>query len=213
LISAIGLLEKNQLVIFDRFPYSDLQNVLNLFIELGWAKKYETEKQTYTELLPVCRMIEDNIESIITKLINENIEFKRFLLMHSIFRVQINKDQGKILNIDPIAHDYFERLMIKVLQPDDSDVEWLLSEPEVPIDLLKKFEIFGPEPWKDIRDNIVITYKMWGDYKKGEQSEPIQITDLDWKRIQDETNESILSIKTHPVIEMAKVIEDDDMPF
>jgi hypothetical protein len=191
---------------FDRFPYSELQSILNLFIELGWSKRYETDKKTYEALLTDFKTIGHDIAHIITSMVNDIPGMKRFLLVHSVF------------NSDVTKQDWLERFMIELLQPDSSDQEWFLSEPEVPKELLKKFALFNPEPYKEIVDNIKITYKIWGQYTLGDQTEPIQIIDTDWERIEREANQSLENIKNHEIISTSSVsrypeLSVDELPF
>lgn len=186
---------------FDRFPYSEIYSILQLYIELGWAKKRETELKTYTELLTSVLMVQNDIDNIITTIVCNDKNLKRFLLMHSIFNSNVS------------AHDSLERLMIKLLQPNKEDREWYVKEPEVPKELLQKLAIFDPEPWRDIKDNVVITYKMWGNYQQGEQTEPIQIIDTDWSKVAKEANDLVVSIQRHKVIDIPKIVEEDELPF
>jgi hypothetical protein len=188
-------------VSFDRYPYSDIYSILQLYIELGWSKKRETELKTYSDLLITIQMVQEDIDNIITTIVCNDKNLKRFLMMHSAFNSNIS------------AHDSLERLMIRLLQPNKSDHEWFIKEPEVPKELLQKLVVFNPEPWRDIKDNIVITYKMWGNYQQGEQTEPIQILDTDWEKIQKEANALVASIKQHEVIDIPKIIEEDELPF
>lgn len=170
-------------------------------MELGWAKRRETELKTYLELLSTVLIVQDDIDNILTTIICNDKNLKRFLLMHSVFNSNVSE------------HDSLERLMIKLLQPNKEDKEWYIKEPEVPKELLQKLAIFNPEPWRDIKDNVIITYKMWGNYQRGEQTEPIQITDIDWFQVEKDANDLVLSIQQHKVIDIPKIVEDDELPF
>jgi hypothetical protein len=186
---------------FDRFPYQDLQTILNAFIEMGWSKRYNTDKETYAHLLVDCRMVENDIEHIISSIVNNTDGMKMFLLVHSSFNANVNQ------------HDWLERFFIKLLQPSSSDQSWLEWEPNIPEKILKKVAIFDPVPCREINDGVKVTYKMWGNFKKGEQTEPILITDLLWEQIDKEATDAVNSIKQHEVIEMVKVLDDDELPF
>jgi hypothetical protein len=180
---------------FERFPWSELQTILNLFIELGWSKKYDTDLKTYSHLLTDCKKVENNINQILYDVITIP-EVKRFLLVHSAFDTDIS------------THDWLQRYMLELLKPNSSDIEWFLSEPKVPEELLKKFAIFDPEPYREVNIGVIVTYKMWGDWRNGEQQDPIQVTDLDWKKIQDDANKVQNDIKNHGIVELKEIFED-----
>jgi hypothetical protein len=201
LIQALGILQENRLVNFDRFPYQDLQTILNAFIEMGWSKRYDTDKETYSHLLVDCKMVEDDIDHIIANIVNDTPGMKLFLLVHSAFNINVHE------------HDWLERGFAKLLQPSSSDQSWLEAEPNIPEEILKKVTIFDPIPYREINDGVKVTYKMWGKFQQGEQTEPILITDLLWESIDKEATDAVNSIKQHEVIEMAKVLDNDDLPF
>ena len=186
---------------FDRFPYQDLQTILNTFIEMGWSKRYNTDKETYSHLLVDCKMVENDIDHIIANIVNDTPGMKQFLLVHSAFNVNVHQ------------HDWLERGFVKLLQPSPSDQSWFEAELNIPEKILKKVSIFDPIHYREINDGIKVTYKMWGNFKKGEQTEPILITDLLWEHIDKEATDAVNSIKQHEVIEMAKVLDNDDLPF
>lgn len=200
LITAVNKLNKGELINFDRFPHVDLRSIFNLFVKLGWSKQYDSDKQNYTHLLTDCKVVENDIDNIISSIINKTPDLKRFLLVHSTFHIE--------------ERDWLENLMLKILLPNQLDIEWYLTEPTIPDKWLKKLSIFEPEPYQELRDNVIVTYKMWGQFALGEQVDPIAITDLDWDRISKESDADYNSIKEHAVVDIKKIMEEqEELPF
>jgi hypothetical protein len=184
---------------FDRYPYSELSGYLELFIELGWCTRCDSNLKSYEGLLLQFNIVQDRLEQIISDMVNDIPGFKRFLLIHSVFNVN--------------DRDWLEKYMAKILQPDECDIDWFISDPFIPPDIMEKLKQFDPEAVGATPDPIRITYKMWGNFKKGEQYEPICLTDLDWELVSKETQEAAESIMNASIVECDPVLSNSDIPF
>lgn len=173
----ISDLKNKQIPNFDKNPAKELENYLNMFLDLRICDRGDGYVDTYERLLVAFHEVSENINQIISDIVNQVPYMRKFLIIHSVF--DINTKKG----------DWLQRFMAEILQPTPKDMEWFHSKPIVPKDIMDKLSILDPESIRWMNDPIMIKYKMWGKVSDGDSYEPINIIDLDWKSADKERQE------------------------
>ncbi len=149
-----------------------ISSLCNFYIETGWCKNYEDDLIKYEEFLQAVTMVDDNRKYVLHRIINKSRGLREFLMIHSVFDIKSNA-----------KGDWLVKFLIDELYPTDEDVKKAHEKELVPYWVLEKLSIFDPRliGFEGKLDNIEIRYKMYGNWNKGESSDPIIINNRAWE--------------------------------
>ena len=170
------------------WKYMEIESLRNLYVEIGWCKEYKDKLKNYEMFLITVKEVSEKIEDILELIIIKTKGLKRFMSIHSVFNIH-----------DNIKGDWFVKFIINILKVTDEEIYEAHRKDEIPEEIMSKLSIFDPKPLgfeKYIHD-IELHYKLWGNWKKYEQTDPIKIFNRTWesigKKMKNNEIENILS--------------------
>jgi len=151
---------------------SEIMSICQFYIDIGWCKKYEDNLRQYEEFQQSVLRVNNNKEKVLSGIIDRSPGLLQYLMIHSVFDID-----------DYIHGDWLVKFMIEKLSPTDKDVADAHNINNVPEWVMKELSIFDPKPigFEGLLDNTEIYFKMFGDWRKGESTDPITIVDKAWK--------------------------------
>jgi len=169
------------------------------------------------KLMKAIQSFNDNRVEIISDIIKTLRWLRLYLIMHSVFSIHTNKDKFVNEDGEEKSIDWFAKLMSRLLQPSEEDIEFIRSRPKIPDGALSYLSIFDPQPitnFEDFFDDKIISFHLWGDYKNGESYYPIEVNDRKWMTVGDGQK---ARLKNKDFIAKFKILESppccDDIPF
>lgn len=167
---------------------SHIMSICDFYIEIGWCKRYKDRLEQLEQFQQAVIRVDDNRERILKIFLKNSPGLRTYLMIHSVFDIDDFK-----------KGDWFVKFMINELNPTDEIIKKVHEKDHVPEEILEKLAIFNPRPlgFEKHVDNVEIRYKMYGNWRKGESSDPIVITDRAWenigRKISQEEMEKIIS--------------------
>jgi hypothetical protein len=189
---------------------NEIRKLCNFFVKNKFCSEYKNELEQYKEFFDKVCYLNSNRENLIRDMITKAPGLRTYLQIHSApFSNNPNEEE-----------DWFVKLMRDILRITKEDVDSARQAEFVPQDILKKLEMFDPEPEGFEKENIRIEYDFWGF------GGPIRIIDTMWEGIGKEAVDvkEFLSQYDHiePEIkppnsytkeESDRLYEDDGLPF
>jgi hypothetical protein len=128
----------------------------------------------YEAFQEAVRIVELKIKTILDKIIDTVPGLRRYMMIHSIFKLD-----------DNIHGDWLVRYMIKKLCPTEQEIKEAHKKEEVPQEILNKLAMFYPSPlgFEKNCDNVKLVYEMWGNPEKGGSIYPVTIIDRGWEKL------------------------------
>jgi len=155
-----------------KWAHAEVLNTLEVMSEIGWCQKKPDKVAEIEGLAEALRKVGRKKEDIIANFIRKTPGLRQFMCMYSVFDIEDDRD-------------WFTEVLIEEVLMSEREVRELMTAGEIPPDVRKKFAIFKPVPvayeWEPIR----IEYKLWGNPKLGESTDPINIIHLGWEEDSD----------------------------
>jgi hypothetical protein len=175
----------------------EINKLCNFFVEEKYCHKCEDRLEQYQKFFEKVCYLNDHREYVIRDMITKSPGLRTYLQIHSASIVIVDED------------DWLSILMKDILRITDEDIESVKNAEFVPQDILKKLEMFDPEPEGFEKENIRIEYDFYGF------GGPIRIIDTDWEDLDRKTVDvkSFLSQYSHiePEIKSPNGYTDEEM--
>jgi hypothetical protein len=143
-----------------------VQEVYELYKELGWIKPIKNITERYKTLSVAVNYVNDRREKMLDDYIGEDKRLYYYMVAHSVFDIY-DRDNS----------DWLVQYMICKIDPSDDEVDRLWSKPKVPEEILELLSDFNPEPVGIVFDPIIIRYGMWENGEDGRLRNPIHFED------------------------------------
>lgn len=167
-------LKNNRPVDWYNWRAKHLISICNFYIEIGWCKKYNNYLEQFEEFQLAVSKVDDNRERIIRSILDRSPGLREYLMIHSVFDIDDNN-----------SGDWLVKLMINKLVPTDEEVARAHKLDCIPDEIMEKLSVFDPKPFgfeKNL-DETIIRYKMYGNWRKGESTDPITVIDRGWENV------------------------------
>lgn len=145
---------------------NEIKQICRFFVEKKYCKEYKDTLHQYSFFYEVVSRFDKDKYNLLTNIIIKSPGLKNYLQIHSVFDIGAKKEG-----------DWLNKTMIRILDVTDSDIEIVHKKEIIPQEIIKKLEIFDPEPIGLETDNIRIEYDFWGF------GGPIRIVDTDWESL------------------------------
>jgi hypothetical protein len=208
---------QQEFVDWGTYANREIMKCWDLYLSIGWCKKEDgvDDFLKMTSLLRAIEKVNENIEQVLDSFILRMPDLRKFMILHSVFPATYNR-----------THDWLQGYMVRRLMPTDKEVKDWLFVPELPSELSEQFAAFDPEPLAPNMqmDNVRIEYQMFGNVKRGESDNPINVIDTDWEQMKAINIAEIIKRMPEidlrpndnspvPVSRTREYLPDDDLPF
>jgi len=173
----VGQIKSESPVEWNRWPGIQVKEMCELYIEIGWCKVYPNKVSQYEAFQFALTQVELKIKEILGNFIKMDW-LRKYMIMHSVFPIDANK-----------SSDWLVKFMSEQLVPTDKEVDEIHQSEDVPDWVMEKLKKFAPRAFTNFEssyDGVRIEYKMWGDTRKGESRDPINVIDLGWEKYDNE---------------------------
>jgi hypothetical protein len=166
LLKLLNDLNNQNPVDWSNWKNNEIKQICRFFVEKKYCKEYKDTLHQYSFFYEVVSRFDKDKYNLLTNIIIKSPGLKNYLQIHSVFDIGAKKEG-----------DWLNKTMIRILDVTDSDIEIVHKKEIIPQEIIKKLEIFDPEPIGLETDNIRIEYDFWGF------GGPIRIVDTDWESL------------------------------
>lgn len=152
----------------------ELECLRKVYIKIGWCKEHNDNLKNYEDFVLSVKKMSKKKKAFIKYIIINTKGLKRFMSIHSVFGINDNKEG-----------DWFVKYIISLLKVTDEEVKAVHKKDKLPKEIITTFSVFNPEPigFEKYLHDVELYYKLWGSWKKKEQTNPIKILDRKWESI------------------------------
>lgn len=202
-----SLLKDKAYVDWTNWKNRECKGLCEFFVQKNFCKKFKTDKDQFLEFTRVVNDFYANKEKMLKAIINSSPGLKKFLQIHSVFKVDTFGEDG----------DWLSKEMARILFVTDDDLADIFKDEQLPEEVkaaMAKLSELELEPVGFEKDNVRIEYDFWGF------GGPVKFIDTDWESV----NKKVVDVPTYlsqfqniaaykPVGPVNAQLYDDDLPF